>query len=155
MGIFSQDYSTMWAAVAAIGQALASILAVAALIYAMTTFKKSLNLAHYGELDRMYFDLLRIRLEYPNLRDGPNPNGKESANYDDYAFMIWNFLEAIVDRCGEDDYLCKTWYPILRAEARRHKDWFDKPENSANFKCAFRKFVKKIVNASRQPSCPG
>lgn len=44
--------------------------------------------------------------------------------YDAYAFMVWNFLETIHDRCEEHADLLNTWAPIVAAENDFHRGWF-------------------------------
>ncbi|HEX5719155.1 MAG TPA: hypothetical protein VF179_23535 [Thermoanaerobaculia bacterium] len=141
-GIFSNSYSTMWTAFGAIAQGVASIFAIAALIYSMTTFRKSLMLSHYGELDRMYFDILNIVMAHPEFANPKSlENGRDKAQYDAYAFMVWNFLETIYDRCGETQHLRLTWCPVMEYEASLHRDWLDRPENARKFKQKFLQFV--------------
>ena len=140
---FHSDYSTMWIAFGTIAQGFASIMAIVALIYSMTTFRKSLQTSNYTELDSMYFDLLKVALEKPHLN---NPMAARSDDqkieYDIYAFMVWNFLEAIYDRCGNNEHLCRTWYPVIDAENRKHREWFDYPDNKYKFKGAFHEFIR-------------
>ncbi len=140
--IFSHE--TAWVAVGAILQGVAAIIAYFALRYSLTTFTKSLTESNYSELDRMYFDLLKTAVEKPHLID---PNGARSRDqrreYDTYAFMVWNFLETIYDRCQDATALCVTWYPVIDAENRRHRAWFDDPENRPKFKQPFRDFIER------------
>jgi len=140
---FHADYSTMWTALGAIAQGFASILAIVALIYSMTTFRKSLQISHYTELDSMYFELLKAALEKPHLN---NPAATRSEDqkieYDIYAFMVWNFLEAIYDRCEKNKRLCCTWYPVIDAENQKHREWFDHPDNKPKFKDDFHVFIR-------------
>lgn len=140
---FQDDYVTMWAALGALAQGFAAIMAIAALIYSMTTFRRSLQTAHYTELDSMYFDLLKSALEKPHLL---NPivirSDEQKIEYDIYAFMVWNFLEAIYDRCEHNTDLCCTWYPVIYVENLRHREWFDHPDNRPKFKDAFREFIQ-------------
>ncbi|MFA4909913.1 MAG: hypothetical protein WC649_02530 [Desulfobacteria bacterium] len=147
---FNSDYSTMWAALGTLVQGFALIMAIAALIYSMTTFKKSLQTSHYTELDSMYFDLLKTVLEKPHLN---NPiatrSDDQKIEYDIYAFMVWNFLEAIYDRCKHDKHLFSTWYPVIDAENRKHREWFDHPDNKHKFKAKFRDWI--LNNRFEQP----
>jgi len=76
------------------------------------------------ELDRVYFDLLRIGLEHPELVDFPTTHDRSKARqYDAYAFMIWNFVETVFDRCQGWGWskrrLRDTWYPVIAAENAR------------------------------------
>lgn len=144
MDIFcNSDYSTIWSAIGTIAQGFASIMAIAALIYSMTSFKKSLQTSHYTELDSMYFDLLKAALKKPHLVD-PNAtrSNAQMIEYDIYAFMVWNYLEAIYDRCENNKNLCNTWYPVIVAENLKHREWFDNPNNWHKFKDEFRKFIQ-------------
>ncbi|MGH8491048.1 MAG: hypothetical protein ACREXS_19820 [Gammaproteobacteria bacterium] len=95
----------------------------------------------------MYFDLLKAALDTPHVY---NPTATRTDRTDDqvqeyeiYAFMVWNFLEAVFDRCEHDKALCTTWYPAIEAETRRHRKWFDKPENEHRFKVPFREFIQR------------
>ena len=135
---------TLWLAIGTILQGVAAIIAFSALRYSMTTFSKSLTVSNYSEMDRMYFDLLKTAVEKPHLI---NPKairtGEQQREYDTYAFMVWNFLETIYDRCHGVEELCVTWYPVIDAENRRHRKWFDDPENRPKFKEGFHKFINE------------
>ena len=136
-------YSTMWAALGAIAQGIASILAIAALLYSMTTFRRSLKTSHYTELDRMYFDLLKLAVEKSHLGNPKSSRTDEQkAEYEVYAYMVWNFLETIYDRCARDEHLCVTWYPVVDAENRLHREWFDRADNKHKFKQEFHDFIR-------------
>jgi len=140
--LFNTAYSPMWEAFGTIASAVSSILAIAALLYSMTTYRKSLQLSHYSELDTLYADLLKTALDKPHLCD---PHAKRSAEqaieYDIYAFLVWNFLETIVDRCKRDKHLRSTWYPVIDTENRKHRHWFERDENRHKFKASFHEFI--------------
>ena len=99
---------------------------------------------HYSELDHFYADILKIGIDKPHLRS-PKPiasdeeamfgdyrpyapekddDGTMAEQYDAYAFLVWNFLETIHDRCHEDESLRGTWKPVIAAENRIHRGWF-------------------------------
>jgi hypothetical protein len=119
------------------------VLAIAALAYSILTFRKSRHDSHYTELDSMYFEILRIALEKPHLIDpAASRSGDQALEYEAYAFMVWNFLEAIYDRCEHNNRLCCTWYPVIDTENRLHRAWFDRKTNEHRFKPAFRAFVR-------------
>lgn len=105
--------------------------------------------AHYSELDRFYADLLKIAIEYPFLRlpkpiqedddalkvpfEPFEPSSSQHAQYEAYVYIVWNFIEAIHDRCQElcdcgdkESYesLRMTWEPVIRAENEIHRGWF-------------------------------
>ncbi len=58
---------------------------------------------------------------------------EEALQYDAYAFIVFNFLETIHDRCDEnkdwrgrpDPRLKNTWQGIIGDEYRLHGAWFD------------------------------
>ncbi|MDZ4081712.1 MAG: hypothetical protein U1E10_02155, partial [Bdellovibrionales bacterium] len=62
-----------------------------------------------------------------------------------YAFMVWNFIETIVDRCQNNKALSETWSPIILVEAKKHYAWFVKPENKDKFKESFRNYVSELM----------
>jgi hypothetical protein len=142
---------TFWTAFGAILQGAGAIIAYSALHYSITSFTTSLNTSSYTELDRMYFDVLRMAVERPHLID-PNAarNGERQREYDAYAYMVWNIMESIYDRCHGDSELCETWYPVIDAEERRHWRWFDDPKNQLKFKKRFGDFIHERYKKSRQ-----
>lgn len=155
---FETDYLTLWAAVGAIAQGVASLLAIAALLYSMITFRKSLKLSNYAEMDRMYFDLLNLRLEKAHLQgqQATNASDQNRREYENYAFMVWNFLETIHDRCERDKALCDTWFPILKHEGLLHKEWFERPDSALKFKPQFVEFAQsKFKEWQNESSKPG
>jgi hypothetical protein len=58
---------------------------------------------------------------------------EEARRYDSYAFLVFNFLETIHDRCDENrDYLGRpeaklrgTWEGIIGDEYNMHREWFE------------------------------
>ena len=135
-----------WDAVQGVTSSIGVVLACAALIYSVASFKKTLKYVHYDDIDKNYFDLLKIAFEHPFVRTPATIDSvHEAKQYDLYAFMMWNFLEAIYDRCLEDDALKQTWTPIIIAEGRRHLGWLREQGNAANFKSTFLTYVEKTV----------
>ena len=143
---YAPEYATFWTSVGAIAQGFASLLGLIALIYSIRSFRKALEASHYAELDRIYAELLTKAIDKPYLRQ-PQAIGDpgQAMEYDTYAFMVWNFLETIVDRCEKDKALCATWYPIIDAENRIHREWFDRPQHRTKFKAEFHAFVHSSV----------
>jgi hypothetical protein len=91
------------------------------------SFTTTLRQGYYAELDHVYFELLRMGLDRPYLRSSLPPAGEAKATeYETYAFMVWNFLETVVDRCesSSDHSLRETWYPIVATEGALHRTWF-------------------------------
>jgi hypothetical protein len=82
--------------------------------------------SHYSELDNMYLHLLTLAVEKPYLRMPETLTPKQRTQYEPYAFMVWNFLETIHDRCAEDRRLRDTWAPVIAAEHAVHRAWFEK-----------------------------
>src|SRR5215469_7760302 len=133
-----------WTEVQAVAESLAAVGIVFTLFYSLWSFTRTLRDGYYAELDRVYLELLKIALERPYLLDFPTaPDPSKQREYDTYAFMVWNFLETIVDRCGGNKKLCETWYPVVAAENTLHRKWFDLPENRSKFKQGFINFVEK------------
>lgn len=145
MEIFlSDEYETLWTAVSAIMSILATMMAIFALIYSMRTYRKTMQIVHYGEIDKMYFEILKEALNKPHLvRQGIERSAEQEIEYDIYAFIVWNFLESIYDRCMLDHALQKTWFPIIEAERKIHLAWIQEDENRAKFKTEFLSFIEK------------
>ena len=146
------DVMTMWEKVQVIADVAAGIGIVLTLFYSIWSFRTTLRDSYYAELDRVYFDLLKLGHERPYLLDFPkSPDPEKAREYDAYAFMVWNFVETVFDRCQgwSKRRLRETWYPVIEAENLRHREWFDVPENRRKFKRHFCEFIEK-----RFPTAP-
>jgi hypothetical protein len=135
-----------WTEPTVIVDALGSVSIALTLFYSVWSFRTTLRDSYYAELDRVYFELLKIGLEHPDLLDFPVTHDPANAReYDAYAFMVWNFIETIFDRCQgwTKRRLRETWYPIIAAENARHRAWFDIPDNRLKFKEPFRRFIER------------
>jgi hypothetical protein len=146
------DVMMAWTKAGVVAQALGSIGIILTLFYSAWTFATSLRENAYAELDRVYFELLKTGLERPYLLTSPPPTDPVKAReYDAYAFMVWNFIETVVDRCeGRSNRdLRETWYPIIATENALHRGWFDLPENRSKFKERFRRFIAANYPAPR------
>jgi hypothetical protein len=123
---------------------LAVVLALWGAYRALREFSENLRELKYAEVDRLYFDLQRAALEYPEARHPPAPGGDPDGRYDIYAGMVWAFLETVCDRCERDPVLKSTWSPVVTVEAQRHIDWLRQGDNAAVFKKPFRdRFLEK------------
>jgi hypothetical protein len=123
--------------------AATAIVTIVPLFYSISTFSKSLKLAHYAELDKMQFELLSCVLEKPWLEQtvASRPD-EQAAAYDIYAWMVWNFVETIYDRCGQHKHLVVTWRPVIIVANSVHGGWFNRPDNNDKFKEKFREFIR-------------
>lgn len=113
---------------------------------ALREFSESLREVKYAEVDRLYFDLQRAALDYPEARNPPGPGGDPDGRYEIYGGMVWAFLETLCDRCERDPALRATWSPIVQVEAARHRDWLRRTENAALFK---KPFVDRFLGPGR------
>jgi hypothetical protein len=121
-----------------------SVMALLTLVFAAISFLKSLKESRYTEIDRMYFDLLKCALDKPHVNDlAATRTETQKKEYEIYAFMVWNLMESIYDRCQYDKRLRATWYPVIDAENRLHRKWFDCLDNKHKFKDEFCRFVER------------
>tara|TARA_B100000513_G_scaffold162238_1_gene79016 strand:+ start:95 stop:541 length:447 start_codon:yes stop_codon:yes gene_type:complete len=140
--------SVNWNAVQGITSSIGVTLAAIALLYSMTSFKQTLKFIHYDDIDKNYFELLKIAFDKPFVRTPEAITApEEMKQYGLYAFMMWNFLEAIYDRCLKDDELKETWTPIIKSEGERHIAWLRDEGNSKNFKQDFITYIDTVVAA--------
>jgi hypothetical protein len=122
-------------AMANVADIFGPLLAIAALVWGFWTFKRELRFGHYTELDRLYLDVVALR-----IKEGDRIASNPSAAHD-YALLVWNFIEAIHDRCGKDKVLTETWRPIIEQEGKAHAAWF--AANKSFFKRPFQKWVER------------
>ena len=149
-----------WEKAGVIAEAMGSIGIMFTLFYSVWSFTRTLRDAYYAELDRVYFELLKIGLERPELLTFPaSTDPVKATEYGAYAFMVWNFIETIFDRCQgwSKRRLRETWYPIIDAESALHRLWFDLPENRRRFKPRFVRFIesKYPTPSTARPSSGG
>jgi hypothetical protein len=138
------EVMTLWSEAEVIAEAVGAFGIVFTLFYSVWSFRTTLRDSYYAELDRVYFDLLQIGLEHPDLLDFPGPPDPAKAReYDAYAFMVWNFVETVYDRCQGwwKGRLRETWYPVIAEENLRHRQWFNLPHNRRKFKENFCRFI--------------
>lgn len=134
----------------AIGAIIAAVIAGIALLVSVRTYKSTTSLSHYAELDQMYADLLRLAVEIPHLRLSPAPQrtADEQAQFDAYAYMIWNFIETVYDRIYDDSdadkKLRKTWCMVIREEKRLFGEWFNNHHDK--FKSKLKSFIDNETN---------
>ncbi|HXQ30312.1 MAG TPA: hypothetical protein VN848_13700 [Gemmatimonadales bacterium] len=144
MAIGGPETVTAWTEAEVIAEAVGGIGIIVTLCYSVWSFRTTLRDSYYAELDRVYFELLKIRLERPDLTEFPEaPNPAKAREYDAYAFMVWNFVETVFDRCQgwSKRRLRETWYPVIAEENTRHRAWFDHPDNRRKFKAHFCRFI--------------
>jgi hypothetical protein len=135
-----------WSEAGVIAEALGSLGIVFTLFYSVWSFTTTIRDGYYAELDRVYFELLKIGLERPQLLSfAVTPDPAKAGEYSAYAFMVWNFVETIYDRCQgwSKRHLRETWYPIISSENALHRRWFDLPENRSRFKQSFVDFIER------------
>lgn len=143
---FNEEYTTFWTAISSIMGVIATTMAIVALFYSMRTYRKTMQIVHYGEIDKMYFEILKEALSKPHLvRHNVIRNDEQETEYAIYAFIVWNFLESIYDRCLQDGALKQTWFPIIEAERKIHLNWIQKEENRSKFKKDFLSFIDEGV----------
>ena len=73
------SYSTLWEALSSIMAVIATIMTTFALVYPVRTYKRTMQVVHYGEIDRMYFDILKEAM-VEKLRDFSFEQIKELMN---------------------------------------------------------------------------
>lgn len=126
-------------------------LAIFSVMPTITSIAETSRSAHYSELDSIYNHLLELAVEHPFLREPEKlenlePTDERLSQYKTYAFMVWNFLETIHDRCEKDKGLRGTWAPVIAAEFDIHHRWFWKETSpyktdSAKFCIEFCDFI--------------
>jgi hypothetical protein len=139
-------------------QAFANVATVLALLWAAWSFRHELRFTHYAELDRLYLELVAMRVHTPACRAPPpdppvNADEREAAaKYDAYALLMWNFIETIHDRCEARRLqfslsrdLVEIWWPVIQAEGTTHATWLG--ANRRWHKHGFRKWAYENIEA--------
>jgi hypothetical protein len=103
----------------------------------------------YLDIDSLYLEVLKLGIEYPEFRDPSLTRnyktkfvGASCRRYECYAYIVWNVCETVHDRCLDDNTLFSTWEPIMIAENKLHRPWFDNKENQDKFKVTFMRYIQ-------------
>lgn len=125
IGTKSPDYGD----VVAICSLLLTIgIGVYSLIPNLRSIAAATRSTNYSQLDTMYQQILSLAVERPHLRVHAGSRARsdpaEKSEYDSYAFIVWNFVETVRDRCEDDQALRETWGPVIAVEHALHRDWF-------------------------------
>lgn len=138
--------ATTYQALQALAAVISSVLAGTALLYSIFAYTRNLKISHYNELDKSYQVLLNIAFQNPFIIKPETITSKEQQDkYDIYAFMMWNFLESIYDKCMKDNALKATWEPIICVEGNLHHKWFMRDDNKPKFKAIFCEYVENLL----------
>ena len=123
--------------------------AAVAIIVSFYVLYRTTRISSYADLDLLYLEFLQVGIEHPRFTDPSLTKdyqngfqGDEFRAYDVYAFMSWNICETIYDRCKGVKQLWHTWEPVIVAENRLHRRWFDNPDNFHKFKEEFREYIE-------------
>lgn len=169
MSPFVRDLSSVVAAAGTVVVALSVLLAWWTYKKEQRNHDRQARERHYQAIDQLYFELLRVTIEFPYLRSAKfiqqwdsgvvNIEGYDedrTLRYEAYAFMVWNFLETIYDRCqGPENYLLSdTWQPVFTHDGLLHLAWFRRPENKRHFKEQFQKYVERRFNIQPNVDLP-
>lgn len=131
-------------------------ISLVAVVITYLMFKKQQHTQSYSDIDSMYFEILKLGIEYPELRNLQKVSHYHKLpaedlfriRYETYAFICWNLCETIFDRQNDnqgDLKVSPTWIPVLLEENRKHQVWFS--HNLRLFKKDFQDFVKGVVNS--------
>jgi len=141
---FLNQNSGVILALSNVAMAMGTIILALGIPWSIRTSAREEKNTFYGSLDTMYFELQKLQVEHPHLSNpSTNKTAAEMIQYDVYAYMVWNFMESIVDYSKAEQSLAVTWSPALRYEARAHAKWFRKTENRKKFKTAFVDYIDK------------
>jgi hypothetical protein len=99
-------------------------IALALAIPNLSSLAEEARSTNYAQLDTMYADILKMAIERPWLRSPDALTEEHRAIYDTYAYIVWNFLETVRDRCAGDLELQSIWAPVIASEAAIHGSWF-------------------------------
>ncbi|HEX8624166.1 MAG TPA: hypothetical protein VF782_03720 [Allosphingosinicella sp.] len=115
--------------------------------------------AHYSQLDAMYLEILKMAVDKPYLRRPEKLPPERRQEYDSYAFIVWNFLETVRDRCEDDQTLKDIWAPVIATEHELHRAWFYAEttpyweKEAPKFRLPFAHFIWRHFGSPTAPVC--
>jgi len=127
---------------------LSMIVSCLALFTSLVTWYKMYQKRKYDVADAILSELLKITLEYPELRDPHycsaaihNSDTKIRYQYESYAILCWNYLETLYDTYGKG--LKKSpFYGAMRDLGERHKEWLFTNNNLSYYNAELVKFLR-------------
>jgi hypothetical protein len=118
------DLSQWIAALAAVASVIAALVALRSSVRQLSA---SIAEARYAELDKFYFELLRMRIENPELAPSPFATRSKRSPCDgpmnEYACLVWCFVESVIDYCDQPGRNLSAWGPAVRHEATAYRSW--------------------------------
>jgi hypothetical protein len=132
-------------AIANVFIAIGTLILAIGVPYAINDSSSKQRDAFYATMDRAYFDIQKLIIEYPHLASTElqDKSPEEITQYDAFAFIVWNFIESIYDYSKEEKNLAETWECILKFESVKHAAWFHRPENRVKFKTSFVHYIER------------
>jgi hypothetical protein len=136
--------------------AIAALLAVfVPLIWGLFTLRKSVRQIsidfeqrHYAELDRLHFELLRMRIENPDLAypefSRPAVGAPAESARREYGCLVWSFIESVLDYCDKPGRNFGAWAPAVAYESSAYRSWLT-PGNLARFEPNFLARVERLI----------
>ena len=135
----------------------AAIAAVISLISCFNLLVFTFNRDAYANLDDIYFDLLRMRVEKPFLaRPKPPISTSQKARdealaWENHACTVWCFIETVLDSCTSSLARARAnrraWGPAVERESGIYRSWLvgdDRVRFSLNFETRVDRFVDEV-----------
>jgi hypothetical protein len=145
--------------ISASGFIITVLILFVSVVPSVDSLAKTANSAHYAQLDTMYLDILKLGIDKPYLIHRGKMTPARLPEYDGYAYVVWNFIETVRDRCADDDDLKSIWGPVIAFECALHRDWFNEEtlHYRANplpkFRVEFVDFIWRCFGGPDGPIC--
>jgi hypothetical protein len=141
------SWSDAAAWVAAFAAVIGTAIAVSTLRSSMKALTASFEESRYAQLDNLYLELQKMRIERPELAgrrpvDAP-PEG--AVAWDNYACMVWCFIESVVDYCETPGRNIRAWLPAVAYESVKYREFWTE-ENVARFHPGFQTRVANAIS---------
>jgi hypothetical protein len=104
---------------------------------------------HYAELDRLHFELLRMRIVNPQLApkafvQTDNEDADLAEARREYGCLVWSLIESIIDYCDKPGRNLNAWGPCVEYESTAYRAWLT-PENLKRFEPGFVGRVDRLI----------
>lgn len=129
------------------------IFSIIAIFVSIRIWRKDFLIRRYDVADQLLFEIHKIHLEHPEFLDPEwirqaidHPDPKIKYLYDVFATIVWNFLETLYERYG-DELQHSSFYGAMQTLGTRHRDWFFREENFSCYNPGLVRFlrIKKSV----------
>ena len=124
------------------------VISILALAISILIWKRDFSVRRYNVADKLLLEIHKILLQYPEYSDPElikdalnNSDSKIKYRYDNFAAIVWNFLETLYEAYGKG-LEKSSFYGVMRTLGNLHREWFFQEKNLSCYNQDLIKFLR-------------